>query len=363
MKKLMLEESISKQQHRTSMARTSASANDKNNFDLVSIKKSSLNDLLLETGVYISATKTQSVDRCENNENNGQMFTIGDRILSINGISLTNKNLYEVMELVNQCKSFNLVIQKVTSQVLNHNGVMCNSASSILTEYLLDPRILQNPRKAEHFMISQTLSNTSSSPSQNHNQFPNNNKTSKPQKSQKFQIANSDTTNSTSSHIQTPHRPRHQNQQLQEVQQSVHNKDSDMRLLTAEALYMHQQNQLRIANNNPHAKENNAECDSRYQDLIKAFHTTNRKEMPIQMSPRIQRRSQTSLAKHISSNDLLAERLLVVSPENRSKRVVVSDLMSLNAGVSIKRNEEKQKVNESMGMAGMGRTSRNNTAL
>ncbi len=120
-------------------------AGGKNNFDLVSIKKSSLNDLLLETGVYISATKTQTVDgRCDANLS-AAMLAIGDRILSINGVSLTNKNLYEVMELVDQCKSFNLVIQKITSTVQlnqsscnnnnnnNNSGMMRNSASSVLT--------------------------------------------------------------------------------------------------------------------------------------------------------------------------------------------------------------------------------------
>ncbi len=145
-KKMLLDASISKhyQQNRNnSMGRTS----DKNNFDLVSIKKSSLNDLLLETGVYISATKTQTMDGRSDINQSTAMLAIGDRILSINGISLTNKNLYEVMELVDQCKNFNLVIQKITSAVKltqsssdnnNMSAIMCNSASSVLTVRFLE---------------------------------------------------------------------------------------------------------------------------------------------------------------------------------------------------------------------------------
>ena len=116
---------------RNSMIRSHHS--DKNNFDCVSIKKSSLSDLLLETGVYISATKQPEGGVSKQiGENNKNVLTIGDRILSINGISLTNKNLYEVMDLVNQCKNFNLVIQKITL-VQNNNQMMFNSSSSILT--------------------------------------------------------------------------------------------------------------------------------------------------------------------------------------------------------------------------------------
>jgi len=69
-KKMLLDESLSKHQQHQQQQRNSSMgrAGGKNNFDLVSIKKSSLNDLLLETGVYISATKTQTVDgRCDAN--------------------------------------------------------------------------------------------------------------------------------------------------------------------------------------------------------------------------------------------------------------------------------------------------------
>lgn len=110
----------------------SRNLNDKNNFDLVSIKKSSLGDLLLETGIYISATKERADATCKAQaECSKNVLSIGDRILSINGISLTNKNLYEVMDLVDQCKNFNLVIQKITPNVAIANNQMINSSSSI----------------------------------------------------------------------------------------------------------------------------------------------------------------------------------------------------------------------------------------
>lgn len=128
LKKMILDDSVSK---RNSLGRNLS--NDKNNFDLVSIKKSSLSDLLLETGVYISATKLGAESsRCDTYDNKN-VLAIGDRILSINGISLTNKNLYEVMDLVNQCQNFNLVIQKITLTAQFTNAMMYNSSSSILT--------------------------------------------------------------------------------------------------------------------------------------------------------------------------------------------------------------------------------------
>ena len=127
---------------RTSAQRQTNQQNDKNNFDCISIKKSSLNDLLLETGVYISATTKQINSISEHSSGSRShyqnMLAIGDRILSINGISLTNKNLYEIMDLVNQCKSFNLVIQKITPASQNLIAkTIHDSASSILTVYHL----------------------------------------------------------------------------------------------------------------------------------------------------------------------------------------------------------------------------------
>lgn len=76
---------------------------DEDTLDLISINKSSLNDLLLETGVYVS-----NIVRKNNAE-----LSVGDRILSVNGHSLTNKTLYEIMDLVNhETNQFKLVVKK-----------------------------------------------------------------------------------------------------------------------------------------------------------------------------------------------------------------------------------------------------------
>lgn len=133
--KLIQDDSIVNIKRNSSQRQTRQQHGDKNNFDCISIKKSSLNDLLLETGVYISAS-TKQVNSNISDGSKGQAadsrnsLVIGDRILSINGISLTNKNLYEIMDLVNQCKSFNLVIQKITPAP---NLSIYDSSSSILT--------------------------------------------------------------------------------------------------------------------------------------------------------------------------------------------------------------------------------------
>ena len=69
--------------------------------DLITMNKSSVSDLLLETGVYVAnIVHKHKADLC-----------VGDQILSINGHSLTNKTLYEIMDLVNQAQQFKRVVK------------------------------------------------------------------------------------------------------------------------------------------------------------------------------------------------------------------------------------------------------------
>lgn len=81
-------------------------ANSRNN--LLTIHKTTMDDLLLETGVYVSMLKPDS----EAND----CLDIGDRILSLNGKNLTNRTLNDTLALVRDlsdtCKDFNLVVVK-----------------------------------------------------------------------------------------------------------------------------------------------------------------------------------------------------------------------------------------------------------
>jgi hypothetical protein len=80
----------------------SSTTNTNDSLELVSINKSSISDLLLETGVYVSNIVKKK----------HAQLSVGDRILSINGHSLTNKTLYEIMDLIENVSQFKLVIRK-----------------------------------------------------------------------------------------------------------------------------------------------------------------------------------------------------------------------------------------------------------
>ncbi len=83
------------ERQRNSSSETTESLN------LVTMNKSSLTDLLLETGVYVANIVHKK--KAE--------LSVGDQILSINGHSLTNKTLYEIMDLINQAHQFKLVVK------------------------------------------------------------------------------------------------------------------------------------------------------------------------------------------------------------------------------------------------------------
>ena len=74
-----------------------------------------MNDLLLETGVYVAALKPNS----EANE----CLDIGDRIISINGVKLSNKSLIETIQLIRELHAkkddFNLIVLKTSPINLN----------------------------------------------------------------------------------------------------------------------------------------------------------------------------------------------------------------------------------------------------
>ena len=84
-----------------------STTNTNDSLELVSINKSSINDLLLETGVYVSNIVKKK----------HAQLSVGDRILSINGHSLTNKTLYEIMDLIENVSQFKLVIRKQPKKI------------------------------------------------------------------------------------------------------------------------------------------------------------------------------------------------------------------------------------------------------
>jgi len=137
--------------------------------------------------------------------------------------------------------------------------------------------------------------------------------------------------------------------------------------LTAEALHAHQQ---RISNKT-HLNEANGDMESRYQEMVLNFHTQNRKETHIQHGARLKQASQGSLGKRVSSsNDVLGmdegeEATAKHRTPQKSKRIIMSDLMqhAYKMNLNIKRNDEKQHVNESMRSGGEARPHRTNNAL
>ena len=84
----------------------------------VSLCFNSFSKLLLETGVYIAALKKTEGLICHANEClnekpcNASLCSIGDRVMSINGISLKNKPIHDIFELFKNCQYFDLVMQK-----------------------------------------------------------------------------------------------------------------------------------------------------------------------------------------------------------------------------------------------------------
>ncbi len=151
---------------------------------------------------------------------------------------------------------------------------------------------------------------------------------------------------------------------LHQTQSTI--RGTDQAPLTAEMLHAHQQ---RISFS-PYLDEN-GHLDSRYEEMIKNFHTHNRKETQILLSPRLKQASQDSLGKLMSSNDVLSSKECEIvrqkSPE-KSKRIAISDLMqhTYKTNLNIKRNDEKQQINERIRgceAAVVARPHRNNTAL
>jgi len=87
----------------------------------VSLCVNSFSKILLETGVYIAALKSSEgficrANKCLNEKPcNASLCHSGDRVMSINGISLKNKPIHDIFELFKNCKYFDLVLQKENS--------------------------------------------------------------------------------------------------------------------------------------------------------------------------------------------------------------------------------------------------------
>ena len=105
-----------KSQNATQLPPTSDSINPKSH--KISLCINSFSKLLLETGVYIASLKKSEAPICRANKClNGKPCDIsrcnfGDRVLSINGITLRNKPIHDIFELFRNCQYFDLVIQK-----------------------------------------------------------------------------------------------------------------------------------------------------------------------------------------------------------------------------------------------------------
>jgi hypothetical protein len=94
---------------------------------IVTLHKRSMNDLLLETGVYVAALKPTADTK--------SYVDIGDRILSINGVRLANKSYKEVVELIRQIKkNFSLAILKSSRNLKKIDLVAENSDCSYVED-------------------------------------------------------------------------------------------------------------------------------------------------------------------------------------------------------------------------------------
>jgi hypothetical protein len=83
---------------------------------IITLQKKTMNDMLLETGVYVAALKP--------NTNTRNYVAIGDRILSINGVRLANKAYDEVVEIIRKVKQdFSLAILKSSDNIKAVNCV------------------------------------------------------------------------------------------------------------------------------------------------------------------------------------------------------------------------------------------------
>ena len=112
---------------------------DGKNSNLISVCLKSFEDLLIETGIYISAIKktNKKLDKSDTNKFNSNPITLlspGDRIISINGVSLTNKSIYDITKMMNNCDSINIIVQKLyklneASQNNNYNVSLSYSPS------------------------------------------------------------------------------------------------------------------------------------------------------------------------------------------------------------------------------------------
>jgi membrane-associated protease RseP (regulator of RpoE activity) len=102
---------------------------------LISIHKTNMNDLLIETGVYVAALKPNT----EANE----CLDIGDRIISINGIKLSNKSLIEIIHLIRELhakkEDFNLVVLKTSP--INLNDLNCDDSQPSQSRLNLSPKL------------------------------------------------------------------------------------------------------------------------------------------------------------------------------------------------------------------------------
>ena len=84
----------------------------------ISLCVNSFSKLLLETGVYIAALKKSEGLICRSNKClnekpcNVSLCNTGDRVMSINGISLKNKPIHDIFELFKNCQYFDLVMLK-----------------------------------------------------------------------------------------------------------------------------------------------------------------------------------------------------------------------------------------------------------
>ena len=130
---------------------------------LISIHKTNMNDLLLETGVYVAALKPNS----EANE----CLDIGDRIISINGIKLANKSLIEIIQLIRELHAkkddFNLIVLKTSP--INLNDLNFEDMNQSRTHLLLSsPKlatgssIIEEQRKLKNLNRLSITSDTSS---------------------------------------------------------------------------------------------------------------------------------------------------------------------------------------------------------
>ena len=90
-----------------------------NNRNLISISMDSISDLLLETGIFVAGLKNNNNNNNNNNKSKQSQtsLSIGDRIVSINGVSLANKSLSNLSaKFFQNLSRFNLLVQKMAVQ-------------------------------------------------------------------------------------------------------------------------------------------------------------------------------------------------------------------------------------------------------